>query len=159
MWRTTQNSLIRKITTTGTVSTLAGTAGRLGQCQRNRDRRSLQPTRSTWQWTSTAASVYVADSGNHFIRKITSVGLVTTLAGQVAASGSVNGTGSAARFTYPSGAAVDGSGNVFISDFGNNLVRKISSRGRGHHFGGQGWFSWNQQRQPAPPPGSAVPPA
>ena len=73
--------------------------------------------------------VYVADSGNQLIRKITSAGVVSTLAGQVVSSGSVNGTGSAARFNYPSGAAVDGNGNVYIADYSNELVRKISPAG------------------------------
>ena len=61
-------------------------------------------------------NVYVADTSNHTIRKITPAGVVTTLAGSAGSSGSADGTGSAARFYYPSGVAVDSAGNVYVAD-------------------------------------------
>ena len=129
------NSLIRKVSSTGTVSTLAGSAGSTG---------SINGTGSTALFNQpcdvavdlNSGSVYVADSGpyssnpgNQLIRKITSTGVVSTLAGQVIAPGSVNGTSSAASFNHPSGAAVDSNGNVYISDFANQVIRKISPAG------------------------------
>ena len=53
---------------------------------------------------------------NNTIRKITSAGVVTTLAGTAGSSGSADGTGAAARFNRPYGVAVDGAGNVFVAD-------------------------------------------
>lgn len=122
------NSMIRKVTSAGSVSTLAGTAGSSGSAN------GSSTTARFYYPFDVAADlnsglVYVADSGNQLIRKITSAGVVTTLAGQVASPGSVNGTGSAARFNIPSGAAVDTNGNVYVSDYGNEVVRKISPAG------------------------------
>src|SRR5947199_192344 len=58
-----------------------------------------------------AGNIYVADINNQTIRKITSAGVVSTLAGLAGSSGSADGTGSAARFAYPYGVAVDSAGN------------------------------------------------
>jgi streptogramin lyase len=129
------NSLIRKITSSGTVSTLAGTASSPGSADGTGSAaRFSQPCDVAADLQN--GLVYVADCGayssnpgNQLIRKITSAGVVTTLAGQAVTSGSTNGTGSAARFNYPSGAAVDGNGNVYISDLANDVVRKISPAG------------------------------
>ena len=74
-----------------------------------------------------AGNMYVADSGNHIIRKITPSGVVSTLAGST--QGFANGTGIAAQFSNPSGIAVDASGNVYVSDTNNHKIRKISTTG------------------------------
>src|SRR6185295_21051 len=71
-------------------------------------------------------NVYVADSYNHTIRKVTPGGAVTTFAGLAGTSGTTDGIGSAARFRYPSGIAVDSSGNLYVADDGNRVVRKIT---------------------------------
>ena len=68
-------------------------------------------------------NVYVADSDNHCIRKVTAAGEVTTLAGS--SQGYADGAGTAARFDYPTGVAVDASGTVYVADY-NNLIRKIT---------------------------------
>ena len=70
-----------------------------------------------------AGNVYVADSWNDTIRKVTPGGVVTTLAGLAGSSGSADGTGSAARFWFPSGVAVDSAGNVYVADTYNYTVR------------------------------------
>jgi len=74
-------------------------------------------------------NVYVADTSNHTIRKITAAGVVTTLAGTAGSSGSADGTGAAARFWGPRGPAVDGGGNVYVADYGNYTIRKITAAG------------------------------
>jgi sugar lactone lactonase YvrE len=77
----------------------------------------------------TGGNLYVADSDNHTIRKVSSAGAVTTLSGLAGVAGSVDGTGSAARFFRPSAVAADPEGNVYVSDSANYTVRKISPSG------------------------------
>jgi hypothetical protein len=76
-----------------------------------------------------SGNVYVADTFNHTIRKVTPDGVVTTLAGLAGSSGSADGTGSTARFNEPRGVAVDSSGNVYVADSGNATIRKVTPRG------------------------------
>src|SRR6185369_15366168 len=68
-------------------------------------------------------------SSNDTIRKITPTGLVTTFAGAAEKFGSVDGTGSAARFDYPQGIAVDSAGNLYVADLNNCTIRKITPSG------------------------------
>ena len=123
----TSNQTIRKITSGGVVTTLAGTAGIQG---------STDGTGSTARCylpngvaVDSAGTVYVADSSNNIIRKITSLGVVTTLAGTAGSKGSTDGTGSVARFYQPKGVAVDAAGNVYVADTSNQTIRKITSVG------------------------------
>lgn len=75
-----------------------------------------------------AGNLYVADYGNNLIRKITAKGVVTTLAGS-GNGGSLNATGLLASFSQPKGITIDASGNLYIADTGNNLIRKITNAG------------------------------
>src|ERR1043165_4579149 len=70
-------------------------------------------------------NIYIADYHNHTIRKVTSTGVVTTLAGPAGMPGLAGGVGTAARFNSPSSLAVDGAGNVYVADLGNDTIRKI----------------------------------
>jgi sugar lactone lactonase YvrE len=70
-------------------------------------------------------NVYVADAGNNLIRMVTPGGLVSTIAGQIN-PGAQNGPDSSATFNNPAGIAVDGSGNIYVADMLNDLIRKIS---------------------------------
>lgn len=72
-------------------------------------------------------NVYIADTNNHRIRKITPAGVVTTLAGGT--QGDADGTGAAAQFHYPYGVATDATGNVYVADTHNHKVRKITPAG------------------------------
>ena len=75
-----------------------------------------------------AGNVYVADAGNNAIRKITPAGMVSTLAG-TGSPGATNGPGTQASFSTPYGVALDGSGDVFVADTYNALIRKIGPDG------------------------------
>jgi streptogramin lyase len=123
----TTNELIRKITSAGVVTTLAGTALAVGSA--NGTGAAARFNSPTEVAVDTAGNVYVADTNNHLIRKITPAGVVTTLAGTAGATGSADGTGTAATFKFPYGVAVDGSGNVYVADTINHLIRKITSAG------------------------------
>ena len=116
------NHRIRRIVAaTGAVSTLAG--GTRGYVDGTGT--AAQFNLPTGVACDGSGNVYVADYGNQCIRKIVvATGAVTTLAGSVT-QGSADGTGSAAQFTYPSGVAWDGSGNVYVADNGNHCIRKI----------------------------------
>ena len=74
-------------------------------------------------------NVYVADSHNHTIRKISPSGVVITLAGTQFSSGAADGSSITAQFNYPSGVAVDTAGNVFVADTNNHKIRRISLAG------------------------------
>jgi sugar lactone lactonase YvrE len=128
------NNMIRKITPAGVVSTLAGTP-----TKGFKDGTGLG---AAFEYPAAVAvdangNVYVADQGNNLIRKVTSAGVVTTLAGTRAA-GAANGAGASATFYDVIGVAVDASGNVYVSDQGNNLIRKITPGGIVSTFAGSG---------------------
>ena len=119
----TNNHKIRKITTTGIVTTLAGSSNGFAN-----------GTSSVAKFDSPKGialdllgNVYVADTNNHKIRKISTAGLVSTFAGSI--NGSTNGTGAAAQFSYPTGITVDSSGNLYVADNATNRIRKITSTG------------------------------
>ena len=76
-----------------------------------------------------AGNVYVADTDNDTIRKITPAGVVTTLAGTAGQPAAPTAPAAAARFNDPTGVAVDGAGNVYVADTGNNTIRKITPAG------------------------------
>jgi sugar lactone lactonase YvrE len=119
------NNAIRKITPAGVVTTLAGLSS------------------GSADGTGTAAgfyfpvgivldafgNLYVADTDNCTIRKITPAGVVTTLAGKAGVAGSADGTGTAARFSFPFGITIDKSGNLYVADNGNATIRKITPFG------------------------------
>ncbi len=76
-----------------------------------------------------AGNVYVADTDNHVIRKITVAGVVTTLAGAAGQTGRSDGAGDRARFFHPLAVAVDRRGHVYVADYYNHAIRKITPAG------------------------------
>ncbi|HEY9897763.1 MAG TPA: IPT/TIG domain-containing protein [Pantanalinema sp.] len=120
------NNRIRKITPDGMVSTFAGgTQGNLDGVGT-----AAQFYRPDQLVLDAAGNLFVSDYGNHNIRKITPDGTVTTLAGSVpAAAGTTDGTGTAARFNQPFDIALDPQGNLFVADYGNHRIRKVTPAG------------------------------
>ncbi|MGD0539508.1 MAG: LamG-like jellyroll fold domain-containing protein, partial [Verrucomicrobiota bacterium] len=123
------SATIRKIAFNGWVSTLAGSAGSsgftdgVGSAARFSMAELTIVTGVPGVAVDSCGNVYVADGGNDLIRKITPGGSVTTLGGLALTSGSNDDTGSAARFYFPAGVAVDGAGNVYVADTLNHTIR------------------------------------
>jgi sugar lactone lactonase YvrE len=128
------NNAIRKISASGVVTTLAGNAKAIGWHDGTGSDASF--TAPSGLALDNAGNVYVADTGNHAIRKVTPAGVVTTIAGTSGTAGATDGTGTAASFSYPSDVAVDGSGNVYVADYDNHTIRKITSAGQVTTFAG-----------------------
>jgi sugar lactone lactonase YvrE len=123
------NHTIRRITPGGIVSTYAGIAGSSGTTNATiaTNARFNRPSGVT---LDSAGNLYVADTFNHTIRKITPAGVVTTFAGLEQTTGATDGPGlSAALFNRPSGLAIDSAGNLYVADTGNSTIRKITSAG------------------------------
>ncbi len=123
----TNNQIIRKITPAGAVTTLAGVAGVPGSIDGTGTTAHFNFPRSIT--TDSAGNVFVADSSNSTIRKITPAGVVTTFAGTSLMSGSADGTGTTARFLGPRGIAIDSTDNLYVSDTFNHTIRKITPAG------------------------------
>jgi hypothetical protein len=125
--------MVRKITPAGVVTTLAGT-GAAGSANGTGTNASFYNPRGVA--IDTRGGVIVADYSNHLIRKITSEGVVSTLAGSGArqvvngtatlAGVFADGTGTLVGFYNPADIALDGNGNLFVVDAGNNRIRKIT---------------------------------
>jgi sugar lactone lactonase YvrE len=119
------NHSIRKITPTGTVSTFAGN-GSPGSTDGIGTAASFNQPEAIA--IDVSGNMYVADFWNHKIRKITASGIVSTLAGS-GSPGSADGIGAAASFTQPAGVATDMSGNIYVADWTNHKIRKITPAG------------------------------
>jgi sugar lactone lactonase YvrE len=129
------NNTLRKVTPGGEVSTLAGRAGVSGSADGpGVDARFYGPSGLA---VDGIGNLYVADAGNHTIRKVTPAGEVSTLAGLARSYGSADGAGSNARFYYPSGVAVDSAGTVYVADYYNHTIRKVTPGGEVSTLAGQ----------------------
>jgi hypothetical protein len=115
--------VLRRITPSGLVTTYSGISGTEGF----RDGPAMQALYRNPVGTAVDAvgNVFVADTYNHVIRRISAAGTVTTVAGNVGVPGSTDGAGSAARFVHPTAIAVSPSGDVFVADC-NNVIRRLS---------------------------------
>lgn len=118
---------IRRVSPQGVVTTFAGTAGVRGSA----DGFGLAAQFHSPSGIAIDASnnLYIADTGNHTIRKITPAGTVTTLAGLAEQAGSDDGAGTAARFFSPQGIAADVSGTLYVADTFNHTIREVTAAG------------------------------
>ena len=122
----TANSAIRKITPSGVTSTIAGNGTKGSQDGTGALAIFNQPAGIV---LDSANNLYVADTGNNTIRKVTPAGVVTTIAGVTGVGGYEDGTGAAALFNQPTGLAIDVSGSLYVADTGNSVIRVVKSGG------------------------------
>ncbi|OYU95780.1 MAG: hypothetical protein CFE21_11625 [Bacteroidetes bacterium B1(2017)] len=120
------NNRIRKVTPAGVVSTFAGD-GFIGTTDgAGNIARFNFPTGVA---VDAAGNVYVADQYNHRIRKVSPSAVVSTVCGSVAGAGYIDGISSVAQFNLPTGIAVDPFGNIYVADYNNHVIRKVTSGG------------------------------
>jgi sugar lactone lactonase YvrE len=121
------NQTVRKVTPEGIVTTLAGSAGAVGAVDDLGAAARFNNPHGTA--VDGAGNIYLADTGNHAIRRITPAGSVTTFAGLKGTWGEIDGAGSAARFKGPTGLVRDAAGNFYVTDFYGHTIRKITPDG------------------------------
>lgn len=133
------NHMIRRVTANGIVTTYVGntTGGFVNGTGTTASFSSMQGIA-----IDASGNLYVADSGNQVIRKVAVGGIVTTFAGSGVA-GADNGPAATASFNAPAGVALDAAGNVYVADFGNKMIRKISTTGIVSTLAGNGTTGYN----------------
>ena len=122
--------------TTDIIRTIAGSNGNSGQTDGTGSNARFNGPNGLV--IDSSANVYVADTLNHAIRKITPSGVVTTFAGTMGSAGFTDDVGINARFNSPFGLAIDPSGNIYVSDMNNYRIRKITPSGSVSTLAGNG---------------------
>jgi sugar lactone lactonase YvrE len=121
------DSTVRRITPDGAVTTLQTVLAQAASSAETAPNPGLNHPNGIA--VDCFGNIYIADTGNNTIRKMTPDGSLSTLAGANGAAGSADGPGPAARFNAPFGIAVDFYGNVYVTDQGNSTIRKITADG------------------------------
>lgn len=129
-----ENNKIRKITPSGDVTTFAGANFSGSTDGMGTTARFNKPSGIC---IDASGNFYISDQYNQKIRKITPAGQVSTIAGS-GAQGSTDGAAATASFYYPTGICIDTSGNLFVADFSNEKIRKITPLGIVSTYAGSG---------------------
>jgi trimeric autotransporter adhesin len=124
-----RNNRIRKVTPAGIISTVAGN-GNYGYSGDGSSAIAAELCEPDGLAVDSAGNLYIADTRNDRIRKVTTVGIISTVAGNGTQGFSGDGgLATAAQLNNPSSIAVDSAGNFYISDTGNNRIRKVTPAG------------------------------
>ena len=122
------NDNIRKVNTSGIISTIAGVAGIVGYSGDGGSATAAKFAGPVGLALDAVGNLYIADQNNNVIRKIDTTGIITTVAGNVLAAHNSGdgGQATAAGLFNPYGVAIDALGNLYISDWGDNVIRKVT---------------------------------
>ncbi len=136
------NNRVRKINTAGVISTVAGT-GTAGFSGDNTNATAAELNNPQGLAIDLSGNIFIADAGNQRIRKINSLGIITTVVGNGTSGYSGdNVLATSAQLNSPISVAVDNAGNLFISDESNNRIRKVNSSGTITTIAGNGTASF-----------------
>jgi len=123
------NNRIREVNTVGIITTIAGT-GTLGYSGDGGQATNAQLNKSAGITFDATGNFYIADEGNNCIRKVTTAGIITTIAGTGTSGYSGDGgQATAAEMYNPTGVVFDVVGNLYIADYPNNRIRKVNTSG------------------------------
>ncbi len=141
--------VIRKVTAGGLIYTVAGT-GTPGFGGDGGPATAAPLKGATGVATDAAGNLYIADEYNNRVRKVTTAGTITTLAGTDSSGfAGDDGPATAALLSFPSGIAVDAIGDIYIADQGNDRIRMIDTSGTMHTVAGTGVPGWTGDSGPA----------
>jgi len=121
------NAVLRRVAVDGSASTVLGSPPRRGHADGTGAAARLRLPRGVV--SDRDGNLFVADYGNHCIRKITPAGVVTTFAGKPNDSRTINGQGSDASFAMPVSLAIDAAGNLYVADEQDAVIRKVTPAG------------------------------
>jgi sugar lactone lactonase YvrE len=143
------NCRIRKVTPGGVISTVAGN-GSTGSGGDGGPALSAQLNFPQAVAVDAAGDLYIADTGNHRIRKVTSAGVINTVVGTgTRGFAGDNGPAVSAQLAVPYDVAVDAAGNLFIADTGNSRVRRVTPDGTIRTVAGRGSSGFSGDGQTA----------
>ena len=155
------NHRVRKVdAVTGTISTIAGTGG-WGYSGDGGPATQAELRYPSAVTVDGAGNLYIADEGNHRIRKVdAATGTISTIAGTGEwGYGGDGGPATQAQLRYPSAVTVDGIGNLYIADSGNHRIRKVECRHRDHqHHRRHRRVGLQRRRRPGHPGSTRIPP-
>jgi sugar lactone lactonase YvrE len=133
------NRVIRKVNTSGIISTIAGTPGVFGYSGDGGPATAAQMGAPVGIAVDATGNIYFADAGKHVIRKIATNGVITTVAGNGTAGYSGNGgAATTAQLNGPTDVCLDASGNLYIADRDNHVIRKVNGSGTISNYAGLG---------------------
>jgi len=134
--------VVRKISTSGIITTVAGIGGSSGFSGDGGLATSAKLNAPTDVCIDASGNLYIADRDNHAIRKVSTSGIISTVAG---IGGSLNygftgdgGAATSAKLNKPNSVSIDPAGNIYISDYTNNRIRKVNAAGIISTIGGNG---------------------
>ena len=121
------NNVVRKVSTGGTITTVAGNYAKgAGYSGDGGTATSAQLNQPYSVALDASGNMYIADTGNNVVRKVSSGGIISTVVGNGTAGYTGDGgTPTSAELNQPYGVAVDTSGNLYIADYGNNVIREV----------------------------------